>query len=297
MSRLTNTVYAASASAERIIEFLDHQPTVHDREAARTLDRVHGVVEFDAVSFGYPTTTKPALADISFEVGPGEQLALVGASGAGKSTLVKLLVRFYDPDAGGIRIDGTDLRAVTVRSLRENVAVLWQETLMFDGTVRENIAYGRSNASDEEIIHAAVTADAHDFIVGLPQGYETPVGQRGRALSGGQRQRVAIARAMIRDAPVLVLDEPTTGLDAESGRRILAPLQRLMAGRTTIVVSHNLLTVRDASQIVVLDHGRIVERGRHDELLAREGQYARLYELQAAPASNGHRDTQHVGIG
>ena len=217
-------------------------------------------------------------------MGPEQTLALVGPSGAGKSTATKLLLRFYDPDSGAIRLDGHDLRDVTLRSLRDDVAVLLQETLVFDGTVRENIAYGRSGASEEEIVAAAKAADAHEFIISLPKGYDTVVGQKGRLLSGGQRQRIAIARAMVRDAPVLILDEPTTGLDVESGEKVLGPLRRLMSGRTTIVISHNLMTVREASEIVLLENGRPAERGSHDDLISQSGLYARLYDMhRAAP--------------
>jgi ABC-type multidrug transport system fused ATPase/permease subunit len=279
LSHLSNTFYGASASAERIIELLDQRPQVREAANAAVLGRVRGDVEFDGVSFSYPETTEPALSQLSFRVAPGETLAVVGASGAGKSTAAKLLLRFYDPAHGSVRLDGADLRELRLGDLRENVAVVLQETLVLHGTVRENIAYGRPDASGAEVVAAARAADAHEFIKLLPEGYDTLVGQRGRLLSGGQRQRLAIARAMIRDAPVLILDEPTTGLDAESGRRILEPLRRLMAGRTTIIISHNLLTVRDATQILVLDHGRVVERGTHDELLLRDAAYARLHRL------------------
>jgi ABC-type multidrug transport system fused ATPase/permease subunit len=281
LSRLGSTFYAASASAERIIELLDQHPQVVESADAHRIGRARGEVEFDGVSFRYPGTPGLALSEVSFHVSPGESLALVGASGAGKSSAAKLLLRFYDPDRGAVRLDGTDLRELALSDVRESLAVVLQETLVFHGTVRENIAYGRPGATDAEIVAAARAADAHDFIRLLPDGYDTMVGQRGRTLSGGQRQRLAIARAMIRDAPVLLLDEPTTGLDARSGLRVMDPLRRLMAGRTTVVISHNLLTVRDATRIVVLDHGRVLETGTHDDLLARGGAYAGLHRLHA----------------
>ena len=285
ISGLLNSFYSASAGAERIIEFLDEKPSVTEREDAVELRRAEGHVEFEGVSFGYPNAQRTTLEDISFSVGAGETLALVGPSGAGKSTAAKLMLRFYDPDSGSIRLDGHDLRDLTLRSLRENVAVLLQETLVFDGTVRENIAYGKPGATEEEIEAAARAADAHDFIAALPEGYDTLVGQKGRLLSGGQRQRLAIARAMVRDAPVLVLDEPTTGLDAESGEKVMRPLRRLMSGRATVVISHNLMTVREASEIVVLEGGRVAERGSHADLLDRDGAYARLYRLHHPDAA------------
>ncbi|MFF2164411.1 ABC transporter ATP-binding protein [Streptomyces sp. NPDC058175] len=289
LSRLGNSFYAASASAERIIELLDQRPQVVEAASARRTGRARGDVEFDGVSFRYPGTERRALSGVSFRVAPGETLALVGASGAGKSTVAKLQLRFYDPDQGTVRLDGRDLRDLFLSDVRESVAVVLQETLVFHGTVRENIAYGRPEATEAEIVAAARAADAHDFIQLLPAGYDTMVGQSGRMLSGGQRQRLAIARAMIRDAPVLLLDEPTTGLDVQSGRRIMGPLRRLMAGRTTIVISHNLLTVSDATRIVVLDRGRVVESGSHDALLAHGGMYAGLRRLHAvtSPAQAG----------
>ncbi|WP_129310132.1 ABC transporter ATP-binding protein [Streptomyces sp. L2] len=281
LSHLGTTFYAASASAERIIELLDQRPQVAEATGARRTGRVRGEVAFDGVGFRYPGSPAWALTDVSFHVAPGETLALVGASGAGKSTVAKLQLRFYDPDRGAVLLDGTDLRELRLTDVRESVAVVLQETLVFHGTVRENIAYGRPGATDAEIVAAARAADAHAFVERLPAGYDTLVGQRGRTLSGGQCQRLAIARAMIRDAPVLLLDEPTTGLDVRSGRRIMDPLRRLMAGRTTVVISHNLLTVRDADRVVVLDQGRVVEQGAHEDLLRHEGPYARLHRLNA----------------
>ena len=220
---------------------------------------------------------------ISFTALPGHTTAIVGASGAGKTTLLKLLLRFYDPTTGRITLDGHDLRELDPDQLRANIAIVLQETLLLDGTIAENIRAGRPDASHEQLVTAAKAADADQFITALPEGYDTRVGQRGRLLSGGQRQRIAIARAMIRDAPILLLDEPTTGLDAEASQRILTPLRRLITGRTTIVISHNLLTVTDADQIVYLEHGRITETGTHSQLLANNKHYAHLYHLHHPP--------------
>jgi ABC-type multidrug transport system fused ATPase/permease subunit len=277
-----NQVAAATAGAERVIELFEHTPTVVDAPHARSLTRAEGRVEFDAVAFRYPGAVTDAVQDVSLRIDPGETVALVGHSGAGKTTLTKLLLRFYDSSSGAIRVDGEDVRDLKMESLRENIAVLMQETLIFEGSIRDNILYGRPEASEDVVRRAAEAADIADFVTGLPDGYDTLVGQKGRRLSGGQRQRIAIARAIIRDAPILILDEPTTGLDAESGERIMQPLQRLMSGRTTIVISHNLITAGRADRIVVMQEGRIMEQGNPSELAAGDGPYARLRRLHDA---------------
>jgi ATP-binding cassette subfamily B protein len=281
LGSLSNAVFRALAGAERVLEILDERPLVTEAENARPLRDAGGAVSVESVSFTYPGAKEPALSEIDLRVAPGETVALVGASGAGKSTLAKLLPRLYDPDRGSVRIDGIDLRELQLESLRRNVSILLQEALVLHGTIRENIVLGRPGATDEQIRAAARAAGAAEFIEALPQGFETDVGERGGRLSGGQRQRVAIARALVADAPLLVLDEPSTGLDARSKAALAEPLRKLIAGRTTIVISHDLLMTRDADLIAVLDGGRIVERGRHDELVAAGGRYARLWALHS----------------
>jgi ATP-binding cassette, subfamily B, bacterial len=276
LSSLSNTVFKALAGAERVIELLDERPRVTD--GPHRLGDVRGAIEFDDVWFRYDA--EPALRGMTFRVAPGERVALVGASGAGKSTIARLLLRFGDPELGSVRLDGHDLRDLQLASLRRSVALLLQETLVLHGSVRENIAYARPGASDVEIEAAARAAGAHEFITALSQGYETDLGERGRRLSGGQRQRIAIARALLADAPVLVLDEPTTGLDAETA----ASMHDLMRDRTTLVISHDLLLTRDADLILVLEGGELIEHGRHDELVARGGTYARLWDLHEVAA-------------
>jgi ABC-type multidrug transport system fused ATPase/permease subunit len=279
LSRLATSAYSASAGADRVIELLDARPSTASRAGAPVLLKPPAQVRFENVTFTYPGASMPALRDVSLSVRRGEVLALVGPSGAGKSTIAKLLLRFYDPQAGRIRVDHHDVRDIDLLSLRANIALVLQETLIFDGTVRDNIAYGRPSATTTDIESAARAADAHDFILELPGGYDAVVGQRGRRLSGGQRQRLAIARAILRDAPLLILDEPTTGLDTESGSRILEPLRRLMERRATIVITHNMVTIKDATEIAVLESGRVLERGMHDQLLRRNTRYAGLHRL------------------
>jgi subfamily B ATP-binding cassette protein MsbA len=269
------------AAAQRVFQVLDIEPAIHDRAGARPLRIETGEVRFEQIRFGYHPGAV-ALDGISLTVPGGGTVALVGPSGAGKSTMLNLIPRFYEVDQGAISIDGQDVRAVTLASLRGAIALVAQEVSLFDDTVRANIAYGRFGATDEEIEAAAAAAGADRFIRELPQGYDTLVGEHGVLLSGGQRQRLAIARAMLKDAPILLLDEATSALDSESERQVQAALRNLMRGRTTIVIAHRLSTVIGADLICVLDHGHIVETGRHAQLLARNGLYAHLYETQFA---------------
>ncbi len=281
LAKLNASLQEGLAAAVRLFALLDMEPEIKDAPGAKPLEITGGAVRFSGVSFSYDSKT-PALHDVSIEAPAGKTIALVGSSGAGKSTVINLIPRFYDIDAGALAIDGQDVRHVTLESLRQHVALVSQEILLFDDTVRANIAYGRPGASDAEIAEVAGAAGAADFIAELPQGYETPVGPRGSRLSGGQRQRIAIARAMLKNAPILLLDEATSSLDSESERHVQAALHDLMQGRTTVVIAHRLSTVVDADIIYVMDAGQIVESGRHADLLARSGRYARLHALQFA---------------
>ena len=264
LSHLASSMFAATAGGERVIELLDEKPGVEDASGAVKLDRIRGAVELDGVTYAYPGARQPALNDVSLRVEPGEVVAIVGPSGAGKSTIARLMLRFADPASGTIRLDGHDLRGVTLNSLRENVGLLQQETLLFDMSVQENIAFGAEDASRAAVEAAARAAGAHDFIDALPEGYATRVGTRGRTLSGGQRRRIEVARALLRDTPVLVLDEPTTGLDAHAARQLAEPLRDLLRGRTAIVVTHDPELLRAADRTLVVRDGSLAESPRHE---------------------------------
>jgi len=282
LSRLQNSMEQALAAARHVWEVMDEQAEIPEKADAVKLPPLRHQIELRNVSFGYANETKSVLRDVSLQISAGTMVALVGESGGGKSTLTKLLMRFHDPTKGSVLWDGTDLRDARVSSLREQLALVTQETVLFNDTVRHNISYGRPDATDAEIEEAARVAFAHDFIKELPEGYNTIVGERGIFLSGGQRQRLAIARAVLANAPVLILDEATSALDAESERLVQRALANLIRNRTTVVIAHRLSTVRRADCIVVMERGQIIETGTHTELLAHGGQYRRLYELQFA---------------
>ncbi len=283
LTRIANTVQQSTGSVERVFEVLDMPPAIVDQPGAVRLPEFHDRVEFDRVSFRYPDAQEPVLKDISLTVRQGEVVAFVGLSGAGKSTLMDLLPRFHDVTSGRILMDGHDLRALTVASLRAQIGVVTQGTFLFSDSIFYNIAYGKPGATLEEVTRAAMLAHAHDFIMAIPEGYQAPVGERGVKLSGGQRQRLAIARAFLKDAPILILDEATSDLDAESEFIVQQALTDLIKGRTVLVIAHRLSTIRNADRTYVIHDGQIAEMGRHEELLARDGIYRRLYALQIDP--------------
>lgn len=281
LSKMTDTVSKAAVGFERIGEVLETEHDVPDLPGARLAPGFKGAIEFDRVSFGY-TDNCPVLNDVSFRIEPGQVAAFVGPTGAGKTTIASLVARFYDPLKGQVKIDGQDVRSYKQQSLRNQIGFVLQDTLLFRAPVWQNIAYGRPEASRDQIARAATLANAHEFIVRMPDGYDTIVGERGVTLSGGQRQRIALARSIIRDAPILILDEPTSNLDAEAEKLVLEALGRLMQGKTAIVIAHRLATIRRADVIFVLDHGAITEVGNHQQLLRDQGLYSRLHEIQLA---------------
>jgi ATP-binding cassette, subfamily B, bacterial MsbA len=288
LSRVNANLQQTIAASERIFDLLDTHTEVEEQPGALEMPRFRYAIEFRDVGFGYDEDHGRILRGVTFSVKAGEMVAVVGRSGAGKTTLVNLLPRFYDVGSGSILIDGIDLRHVTLASLRGQIGIVTQETVLFDDTVASNIAYGSPYAAAEEIEQAARAANAHDFIVALPGGYQTMIGERGQRLSGGQRQRLAIARALLKNAPILVLDEATSALDSESELLVQQALSNLMLNRTSFVIAHRLSTIRRANAIIVLERGRVVETGRHDELLARsDGTYAMLYQMQLLETRTG----------
>jgi len=289
LSKMTDTISKADVGWERIREVLEGETQVRDLPGAKRAPRFRGRIEFDHVRFAY-NGDGPVLDDLSLQIEPGQMVALVGPTGAGKTTVVSLLPRFYEISSGAIRIDGVDIRKYRQQSLREQISFVLQETLLFHTTVSQNIAYGKPQASHQEIVRAARLANADEFIDRMHDDYETMIGERGVTLSGGQRQRITIARAIIRNSPILILDEPSAGLDAESEKLVFDALENLMKGKTSIVIAHRLATVRRADVIFVVDRGRVVEQGTHGELLAGGGLYSRLYELQFQGEESNDRD-------
>src|SRR2546426_1314597 len=279
LSKMTDTYSKAAVGYERIREVVETDNEIKDSRRAIHAPRFKGDIEFDHVSFSYTPDT-PILKDVSFNIKAGQVAALVGPTGAGKTSIISLIARFYDPTSGAVKMDGADIKRFRQKSLRQQISFVLQETMLFHAPVWQNIAYGKPEASRQEIIKAAELANASEFIDKLPEGYDTVLGERGMTLSGGQRQRIAIARAVIRNTPILLLDEPTSGLDSASEKLVFEALDRLMHGKTTIVIAHRLSTIRGADVIFVVQDGSIVESGKHDELLKSGGLYSKFYDLQ-----------------
>jgi len=284
LAKMTNSIAQAGVGVERVRAILDTDTVIPERPNAIEPQPFRGEIAFEHVAFGYDPAA-PVLKDVNFTIKPGQLVGVVGPTGGGKSTIVSLIPRFYDPNAGGVKIDGVDIRDYKLHGLRRHIGFVLQDTVLFRGTVRENIAYGHPGATDDEILQAAKLANADEFISRMPHGYDSPVGERGLTLSGGQRQRIGIARALIRNNPILILDEPTAALDTESEKLVIEALERLMKGRTVITIAHRLSTIRDADKIIVLKGGVVAEEGTHEELLALNGVYAELHSIQYEEAS------------
>jgi ABC-type multidrug transport system fused ATPase/permease subunit len=284
LATMTNTIAQAAVGVERIRGILDADTVIPEHPDAREAGALIGDIEFEHVAFAY-NADAPVLKDVNFKIKAGQLVGVVGPTGGGKSTIVSLIPRFYDPSSGVVKIDGVDVREYKFHSMRDQIGYVLQETVLFEGSVRDNIAYGRKGVTEQQILEAAKLANADEFIARMPHGYDTMVGERGETLSGGQRQRIGIARAVIRNNPILILDEPTAALDTESERLVIDALEKLMKGRTVITIAHRLSTIRDANKIIVLKEGVVAEEGTHDELVARGGVYAELYRIQfSAPA-------------
>jgi len=288
---MVNSYARAASAGQRLFEILDTESPVSEQSEAKKMSRAHGHVRFDSLTFSY-NGSAPVLRNVSFEVEPGQSIALLGPPGSGKSTIVNLIPRFYDVSPGSIMIDGTDIREMTLSSLRHNVGLVQQDVFLFSTSIRENISYGRTGASMDEIVEAAKVAQLHDYIESLEHGYDTVIGERGATLSGGQRQRLSIARAVLLDPPILVLDDSTSSVDANTEEKIRKAMELVMRDRTTFVIAHRLGTVHSADQILVMRDGEVVERGAHPDLIARGGLYKEIYDLQLRPHSEVMRDME-----
>ncbi len=296
LAKMTNTIAQAAVGLDRVRAILDADDIIPQRPNAREPETLRGEIVFNKVAFAYDPES-PVLREVTMSIVPGQRVGIVGPTGGGKSTVVSLIPRFYDPTGGEVRIDGVDIRDYTIDGLRKHIAFVLQDTTLFRGTVRDNIAYGRPDATEKELIEAAKLANADEFISKMPHGYDTMVGERGSTLSGGQRQRIGIARALIRNSPILILDEPTAALDTESEKLVMEALERLMKGRTVITIAHRLSTIRDAHKIVVLKGGLVAEEGTHEELIARGGVYAELHRIQSEGAQEASRVSSVIPAG